>query len=301
MNIEPITESNIEAVWEMYQRNVPEFDRLPLDWFRYKVLHDPDPDSELSLAAMKSVRPIAFVNAACRHEDGCPVGWLKAWATDVDHRGKGIASTLLKQVEERFRILGAKKVHVGQAKPHYFTPGIDAAAYTPGVAFLLRRGFKRTGINFNMDVPLIGRDFTDPALEAKVAAQGIVVRRVEPGEKDSFIARLTEAGWPYSWQYQSARACDANPPAAFLAERGDEFLGFAVYDGTRPSWFGPTGASQAARGSGIGSILFLKCLEDMQNRGYHTCFICSVGPLYFYSKVADAVVTRTWWLMEKAL
>lgn len=30
MTIEPIAESNIEAVWELYQRNVPEFDRLPL-------------------------------------------------------------------------------------------------------------------------------------------------------------------------------------------------------------------------------------------------------------------------------
>ena len=301
MNIEPVTESNIQAVWELYQWNMPEFDQFPFDWFRYKILDDPDPDPELSLVAMDSGRPIAFMNAACRRDDGNPVGWLKTWATDGEHRGKGIASMLLKQVEDRFHTLGAKTVHVGQAKPHYLTPGIDAAAYTPAVAFLLRRGFKRTGINFNMDVPLIGRDFTTPDLEAKLADQGIVVRRVEKSEKDSFIARLIEDGWPYSWQYQSAKSCDADPPAAFLAEKGDTFLGFAVYDGVRPAWFGPTGTSQKARGSGIGSILFLKCLEDMQKRGYHTCFICSVGPLYFYSKVANALVTRTWWRMEKGL
>ncbi len=152
-----------------------------------------------------------------------------------------------------------------------------------------------------MDVSLIGRDFRSAELEKQLAGQGIVMRRVEKGEKEDFIRRLTEAGWSYSWRYQSATACDADPPAAFVAEKDGEFVGFAVYDGVRPSWFGPTGTDEKMRGSGIGSALFLKCLDDMRDRGYDTCCICSVGPLYFYSKIANATVSRTFWLMEKEL
>ena len=86
-----------------------------------------------------------------------------------------------------------------------------------------------------------------------------------------------------------------------MAEKEGRLQGFAVYDGVRPAWFGPMGTSEAMRGTGVGSILLLKCLEDMRGKGYPISHICAVGPLYFYSKVVGAAVSRTFWLMEKEL
>lgn len=299
MAIEAITERNIEAVWELYQRNVAECDRLPLEWLRYKILGDPDYSPETALVAVESGKPVAFMDAACRTWEGGPTGWLKAWATDADSRGKGIATELLNAVSARFDALGAKVIKAGQAKPHYYTPGIDPSAYTPAIAFLLRRGFEPRGYAYNMDVPLPGRMFMTPAIEQKLSDRCIAVRRVEKDEKDWFVQWVKDAGWGYSWEYQAGAACDAHPSAAFIAETSGEIVGFAVFDAVRPGWFGPTGALEKMRGSGIGSALFFACLDDMRERGYPVCHICSVGPLYFYAKTVNATVSRTFWHMIK--
>ena len=301
MTIEPITERNIESAWELYQRNIAECDHLPLDWFRYKVLDDPDYSPETALVAVESGKAVAFMDAVCRTWEGGPVGWLKAWATDSESRGQGIATELLRIVEERFRSLGAKQIRAGQSKPHYYTPGIDPSAYTPAMGFLLRRGFRPAGYAYNMDVPLPGRSFRSPEIEERMSDSGIAVRRVETAGKKRFVNWVKDAGWGYSWEYQSARACDADPSAAFIAEKDGEIVGFAVYDAVRPSWFGPMGALEKMRGTGIGSAVLFACLEDMKDRGYPVCHICAVGPLYFYAKAAGAVVSRTFWHMMKDL
>lgn len=301
MEILPVTETVFPDLWSLYNRTAAACDQLPVDWLRFKMTGDPDPDPELRLVAVESGRPVGYMDAACREEDGVCVGYLKAWGTDQECRGLGIASELLARVENRFRERGVCCVDAGQAKPQYYTPGIDPAAYTPGIAFLLRRGFTYHSLSYNMDVPLTGRSFGDAGLVARLAGQGITIRRVSPDEKQDFVRRVTEEGWTFSWQYQCGTAAGADPPAAFVAEKDDRMLGFAVYDAVRPAWFGPTGTSEGARGSGIGTALFLRCLGDMRDRGYPVCHIGAVGPLYFYSKVADAVVSRCFWHMRKSL
>lgn len=301
MTTEPITEHNITAVWELHQRTVAECDRLPLDWFRYKVIGDPDYSPETCLVAVESGRPVAFMDAVCRTWEEGPMGWLKAWGTDPEYQGKGIASELLKRAEDRFRAVGAAKVRAGQAKPHYYTPGIDPQTYTSAIAFLLRRGFKNTGLAYNMDVPLTGRTFLTQEHIRRMADQGITARRVEKHEKERVAEWVKEAGWGYSWQYQTAASIDADPPAAFIAEKDRQIVGFVDYDAVRPGWFGPTGTLECMRGTGIGSVLFLMCLDDMRDRGYPVCHICSVGPLYFYAKVGGATVSRIFWHMTKEL
>ena len=300
MEIQPITDGNIDAVWELYQRTAAECDMVPLDWFKFKILGDPDPDPCLTLAAVESGHPIAFMAAVCRQTGDGPIGFVKVWGTDRSQQGRGIASVLLERIEGRFRELGVGRIGVGYSRPNYITPGIDASAYTPAVGFLLRRGFKYVRMNYNMDVPLAGRKFSEPEAERSLAERGVIIRRVESDERERFSSWV-EGDWSAGWRYQADTACDADPPAAFAAEKDGKFVGFAVYDGVRPGWFGPTGTSEALRGFGIGSALFLKCLDDMQDKGYPICHICAVSPLYFYSKVIGATVSRTFWLMEKTL
>lgn len=299
MTIEPINDNNVESVWNLYQDTVADCDRIPFEVFRSKSLGDPDFDPALMLVAVESGVPVAFMLAACRTQEGSPIGWLKAWGTHRNHQNQGIAKTLYQTVEDRFRELGAVKVGAGQAKPNYITPGIDANSYTTAIAFLLRRGFNQRGINYNMDVPLAGRSFECSELERRLAERGITARRVS--KDDERFHAWMEKHWGYSWVYQAGTSARMDPPAVFIAEQNDEIVGFAAYDAVRPGWFGPMGTLESMRGTGIGSVLLMKCLDSMRDLGYKTCHIGAVGPLYFYAKVVDARVSRIFWVLEKPL
>ena len=102
MQIEPITESNIESIWGLYQRTVSECDRIPLELFKFKILGDPDPDPELTLVMLDSSVPVSFMAAVCRQTPDGPVGCLKVWATDSERQGRGLAKSLLERIEQRF-------------------------------------------------------------------------------------------------------------------------------------------------------------------------------------------------------
>jgi hypothetical protein len=139
------------------------------------------------------------VDAVLRTWEEGPTGWLKAWATDAEYRGKGIASALLDWVEQRFRAMGATSVKAGQAKPHYYTPGIDASAYTPAIAFMLKHGFEYKRIGFNMDIPLTGQQFMTADITARMSEHGVTIRRVEDSEKEQFL-KVVEATWGTTMQ-----------------------------------------------------------------------------------------------------
>ena len=54
-------------------------------------------------------------------------------------------------------------------------------------------------------------------------------------------------------------------------------------------FFGPTGVTESARGTGIGKALLFKSLEALRDIGYAYAFIGGVGPREFYEKVCGAI------------
>ncbi|HMO55107.1 MAG TPA: hypothetical protein PJ994_11425, partial [Tepidiformaceae bacterium] len=59
---------------------------------------------------------------------------------------------------------------------------------------------------------------------------------------------------------------------------------------TRPDYFGPTGVAESQRGSGIGKVLLLQCLESLAAQGYAYAIIGGVGPAEFYEKTVGATL-----------
>ena len=53
------------------------------------------------------------------------------------------------------------------------------------------------------------------------------------------------------------------------------------------------------RTGGIHTVTLLKCLQSMKEIGYRICEIGGVGPLYFYSKTVDAIVSQIFWKLQK--
>ena len=133
-------------------------------------------------------------------------------------------------------------------------------------------------------------DLPDPApYLQRSAGAGFTVRRAEPWERDS-LRRFIVANFQELWAAEAERAFNHTPITAYVAARGAEIAGFAVYECTRRGFFGPTGVREDLRGAGLGAALLFRCLESMREMGYAYAVIGVVGPAAFYEKVCDAFV-----------
>ncbi|MDO8682051.1 MAG: GNAT family N-acetyltransferase [Armatimonadota bacterium] len=294
-----LNEYNLEAVNTLSNRNL-EFDNVSFDIFRFKTLQDPNFDPAMAIVAMSGGKPCGYMMGVCRDNGDSISAAVKFFAVDKEFRGQKIANEMLKIIKREAEAKGAKSLGVGFIRPNYLTPGIDTR-YTAAIGFLIRRGFERRGENFNMDIDLSASDWSSTELEEKLAKDNIICRRLQADEKEKFGEWMIADGFSTGWRYQVMRAAEQDPIAVFIAEKDGQYLAFAGYDGVRPRWFGPMGTSQNLRGGGIGTVTFLKCMQSMKQAGYDICEIGAVGPLYFYSKVANARVSRIFWLFEKAL
>jgi GNAT superfamily N-acetyltransferase len=294
-----LTEANLPEAHAISNRNL-EFDNISLDVFRYKTLGDPDFDPALALLAVSDGKPCGYMMAACRTGGERVNAGVKLFVVDKEFRRQQIASEMLARVEAEAKRRGAENMGIGFTRPNYLTPGLDPR-YTEAATFLMRRGYEKCGENFNMDVDLSLSDWSTAELEEKLAKQGVVCRRLRADEKPRLCDAMDAEGFSKGWQYQVMHAAEQDPIAVFIAEKEDRILAFASYDSVRPRWFGPMGTSQTLRGGGIGTVTFLKCLQDMKAVGYDICEIGCVGPLYFYSKIANARVSRIFWGFEKGL
>lgn len=126
------------------------------------------------------------------------------------------------------------------------------------------------------------------AWEERVAGAGIVVRRMEPWERygvRSFVRERFGDGWASEAEMAFS---GGHPITGFVAVRGREIVGFAVYECTRRGFFGPTGVIEELRGSGVGAVLLFRCLDAMREMGYGYAIVGGVGPASFYEKVCGA-------------
>lgn len=127
-----------------------------------------------------------------------------------------------------------------------------------------------------------------PALE-RVASAGYDLRRGLPPEK-TIVTSWVRAGFAEYWAAECDVAFNNKPVSCFIVTKENELHGFACYDSTCKGFFGPTGVSENARGSGLGGALLLSCLHAMWNEGYAYAIIgAGGGAEEFYRKVANAV------------
>lgn len=127
-----------------------------------------------------------------------------------------------------------------------------------------------------------------PYLE-RAAAAGFTVRRAEPWDRDR-MRRFAADCFGDLWAVEADQAFNHSPITGYLAVRGPDIGGFAVYECARRGFFGPTGVREDLRGRGLGAALLFRCLESMREMGYAYAVIGGVGPAEFYEKVCRAFV-----------
>ncbi|MCS5491679.1 GNAT family N-acetyltransferase [Algoriphagus limi] len=117
----------------------------------------------------------------------------------------------------------------------------------------------------------------------------IVFRRAISPEKHLVSEWVFQHFGEY-WKSEVEVAFSRQPVSCWIAQRGNQILGFACYESTARNFFGPTGTMESERGKGIGRILLIKSLESLREMGYAYAIIGGVGPAEFYEKVVGAKV-----------
>jgi len=128
----------------------------------------------------------------------------------------------------------------------------------------------------------------DAELDARIAAQGITIRRILAPELNAVTAWI-EPRFGAGWAAEATVATMRQPTTCFIAIQNDRLIGFACHEATARGFFGPTGVDTAARGKGVGHALLLTTLLDMYDQGYAYGVIGGAGPMEFYRRSVGAI------------
>lgn len=298
MKIETIRREDLPSLAEFCNRNI-EHDTFTRPLLEDKTFGDPHFDPQLALVGRSEGRIIAFMPGLCKNRKGHPTGWIKWFAVDRERRREGLGSRMLEEMERRLGKRGAGEVRISDCAPNYLQPGVDPRN-TAAAAFLLRRGYVKSGDFFHMEADLKGRDWSSSEGEQRLAREGFEFRRLDPADREPFLDFL--GGNRREDAYRVDTCFRQEPVSCHIALRNNEIVAYAQYDVDRPGWFGAMRTAERFRRSrGLGTILFRRCMADMHRLGYKKALIGWVAPLYFYARVADARVCRTMWLFTKSL
>jgi GNAT superfamily N-acetyltransferase len=298
MEITTIVPGDLSALSRFCNQNI-EYDHFTPELIEDKTFGDPHFDPESVLVGRERGKIVAFMPGLWKEKDGRRVGWIKWFAVERNRRHRGIGSLLLEELEGRFRKQGVQEIRVSDCAPNYLQPGIDPRN-TTAVAFLLRRGYAKTGDSFHMETELAELDLETEQRGKTLGEEGFSFRRLELQDREEFLDFL--GGDPGEEAYRVDKCYRQEPISCHIAIGEGKIVAYAQYDVDRPGWFGGMRtADQFRRTKGLGTILFKRCLADMRRLGYRSALIGWVAPLYFYAKLADARVCRTMWLMTKSL
>ncbi|OLP57886.1 GNAT family N-acetyltransferase [Xaviernesmea oryzae] len=128
----------------------------------------------------------------------------------------------------------------------------------------------------------------DPALDSRMAQQGVTIRRVLAPELPALTAWI-QPRFGAGWAAEATVATMRQPTTCFIAVKNETLIGFACHEATAKGFFGPTGVDQTARGQGVGQALLLETLLDMHAQGYAYGVIGGAGPMEFYRRSVGAI------------
>jgi GNAT superfamily N-acetyltransferase len=293
------TNEDIVPVAKLCRQTMP-LDIMPDFLLKEKTIEDPDFDKELTIIALSkdAKEPIAFIQGVIRSRDEGLVGYIKLICVNDNFRRKGIAASLLKQVEDKMKGRGVNVVRVYESYPNYFMPGVDPF-YTEAVCFFERSGYKKFNDTSNLICDLTNKDFTTEKEEAILLKDDIVCKRAEENDREN-INDWLEKNFA-AWKAEVSASYWNTPVSLHIALLKGKVVAFSAYEANNrgTGWFGPMGTDKVLRGKKVGGILLKRCLADMKQMGFVKAIIPWVGPIPFYMHYADAKVQRVFWRYEK--
>ncbi|OYD17322.1 hypothetical protein CH333_01245 [candidate division WOR-3 bacterium JGI_Cruoil_03_44_89] len=297
MNILPVEKEDLRSLTNLLKRNLI-YEHITEHLTKEKIFGDPDFDPEKTLKAVVNSRIVGFMQGVTREYNERKIGFIKLFATDEKWRRRGIASALLKIIEEKLWSQDVKEIRILDSSPNYLQPGLDPR-YTDAYVFITRRGYKKFDKDVNMEVDLEGQDFSTGREEDVLSKQGIEIKRASLENRPSVFTFIDE-------NFVSSRreievGFRNHPISIHIGLKNARVIAFAAYDANNlnTGWFGPMGTLKEFRRMGIGKVLLKRCLQDMKLQGHKTSTIAWVGPIAFYNDSVGANIERVFWRFKK--
>jgi len=267
-------------------------------WLRRGVFDCWYYDADLARVSLEGDRLLGFAVGDVRSRNDQTFGNLKIIVVHPEHRGRGIATQLLTEIERRIAARGVDRIIVCDGWPLYFFNGVNYR-YTEALIFFQRRGYESSSYDFHLEAPLVNNpliDVPDPPLP-----DGVSVRRARLEDCQRTLLAV-ERMFSKAWWFETSLAFRAADPTCYIAERDGEVVGFADYDATNFGLFGPTGVHESLRGRKVGAVLYRRCLGDMRALGYPYALIpTNLDRLNFYYREGGATVGRLFLQFQKRL
>jgi hypothetical protein len=127
-------------------------------------------------------------------------------------------------------------------------------------------------------------------LEKKLEMEEKIVFRRAIAPEKHLVCDWVLQNFSVYWKSEVEVAFSRMPVFCWIAQRGNQILGFACYESTARNFFGPTGILESERNKGIGKVLLVKSLESLREMGYVYAIIGGVGPVEFYEKTVGAKI-----------
>src|SRR5712692_7293818 len=127
-----------------------------------------------------------------------------------------------------------------------------------------------------------------PSLD-QLKDEGVNIRRAQPFEMTP-VREFIEKNFSVAWADEISVGFANKPVTVVIATRDGHVIGFAGYECTRRSFFGPTGVAENEQGRGIGKALLIASLWGLRELGYVYGIIGGVGPIEFYQEAVGAIV-----------
>jgi predicted N-acetyltransferase YhbS len=121
-----------------------------------------------------------------------------------------------------------------------------------------------------------------------LAKTGVVIRRAQPFEITR-VMEMVEGEFSVAWADEISVGFSNKPVTVFIATFEGQVVGFAGYECTRRSFFGPTGVIEEMQSRGIGKALLLACLDGLRELGYVYAIIGRAGSVQFYESTVGAI------------
>ncbi len=118
---------------------------------------------------------------------------------------------------------------------------------------------------------------------------GVLIRRAQPFEI-TLVRSFVEEHFSVAWADEISVGFANKPVSIYIAVLEKQIVGFAAYECTRKTFFGPTGVAELLRGLGVGRALMIASLWGLKELGYVYGIIGGAGPIDFYEQAVGAIV-----------
>jgi GNAT superfamily N-acetyltransferase len=123
----------------------------------------------------------------------------------------------------------------------------------------------------------------------EMSAVGVNIRRAQPFEITP-VRQFIEQNFSVAWADEVSVGLAHKPVTVYIATSDRHVMGFAGYECTRKTFFGPTGVAESERGRGVGKALLITALWGLRELGYVYGIIGHAGPIEFYEEAVGATV-----------